>query len=367
MRRLLAFGWKTRIVALTLLVVGLAVGWVERAPILTWYYLQRLARCSAGDEEPWITRLTALDHAAVPGLLAALQKDDATLAPRVERCLASLGTSWGPGDPRSVQLATHAAKNFTTLSRPGRSAVLHATALSVESLTEAPPAPLVVALTALVRQATRDHDESVRGAALTLADKSPATLPADYQQACAELAKLGLKDAQAENRALAVRVAGRRGKDMTAAVVAALRDPSGDVRREALLAVGPWDDAVGTEDLLQWLHDPEAPVRRACEDVLREHRHLAESHIAMGRLLTDGRPAVRLQVFEFLAGKTDLDPVVWLRRLSHDSSPAVRAATVRAVAELSYADLSERIEQMAQQDPSATVRQIAQFYLSRGN
>jgi len=38
--------------------------------------------------------------------------------------------------------------------------------------------------------------------------------------------------------------------------------------------------------------------------------------------MTDPQPAVRLQVLEHLHEASDLDPGVWLRRLSHDSAPA---------------------------------------------
>lgn len=364
MRRLLALGWKLRFVMLAAIVVLGGLGWVQRGTILTWYYLERLARCAEGDEEPWIGRVTALDNAATPGLLRALAKTDATLGPRVERCLARLMRGWGPTDSRTVAAVVYTAKGFASFSASGRCAALRAAGAAVEPIKESPPQQLGVALIALLRQATRDADASVRGAALTLAEKSPKALSAEHFQACAELAKLGLKDANVDNRVQAVRVAARAGGGLTAAVVATLRDPSADVRREALLAVGPWEDAVPTDDLLQWLHDPEAIVRRACEEVLRMNRHLAESHIEMGRLLTDARPAVRLQVLDFLQGSTDLDPGVWLRRLSHDASPAVRAATVRAATEASFTDLADRIDQMAQQDPSATVRQLAEFYLS---
>jgi HEAT repeat protein len=363
MRRLLTLGWKARWLVL-ILVVGIGVaGWVQRGSILTRYYLERLARCAEGDEDAWVGRIATLDNAATPGLLAALRKDDAKVTSRVERCLGRLMQRWGPSDPRTVGVVVQSAKDFSSYSVHGRDAALRAAAAGIEPLKETAPSQLAVALLALIRQATRDADESVHAAALTLADASPIGLSAEYSQACVELARIGLKEGNSENRALAVRVAARPASGLNVAVVAALRDPSADVRREALLAVGPWDDAIATEDLLQWLHDPEAPVRRACEQMLRVHRHLAESHIEMGRALTDARPAVRLHVLDFLNGNSDVDPSVWLRRLSHDPSPAVRAATIRAATELSLADLADRLDQMAQDDPSPTVRQLARYYL----
>jgi hypothetical protein len=60
----------------------------------------------------------------------------------------------------------------------------------------------------------------------------------------------------------------------------------------------------------------------------------------------------------------DLDPGLWLRRLSHDPSPAVRVAAMRAMTQMPYVDLSDRIDQMARSDPSPTVCQLARYYLN---
>jgi hypothetical protein len=43
----------------------------------------------------------------------------------------------------------------------------------------------------------------------------------------------------------------------------------------------------------------------------------------------------------------------------------VRAAAVRAAGEEQQVDFSDRLTQMAQNDPSPTVRQLAQYYLVR--
>jgi len=69
-------------------------------------------------------------------------------------------------------------------------------------------------------------------------------------------------------------------------------------------------------------------------------------------------------VIESLQDTPDLDPGVWIRRLSHDPVPAVRAAAAREATNQTQVDLSGRIEQMAQNDPSPTVQQVARYYLS---
>jgi hypothetical protein len=70
-----------------------------------------------------------------------------------------------------------------------------------------------------------------------------------------------------------------------------------------------------------------------------------------------------LRVLDHLRFAPNLDPGLWLRRLSHDPSPAVRTAALRVMSQQDIIDLSDRIDQMARSDPSPTVCQIAQFYL----
>src|SRR5262249_34513341 len=142
-----------------------------------------------------------------------------------------------------------------------------------------------------------------------------------------------------------------------------LSDPVAEVRREAMLAArSAPEGVVRTDHLLRWLHDPDEDVRRLCESVLRG-RNMTEAHLKLARLLTDDRPAVRLQVREALQSETDLEPGVWLRLLSVDPDAAVRVAAIRAACSHPLVDLTDRIEQMAQSDPSPTVCQLARIYL----
>jgi hypothetical protein len=58
----------------------------------------------------------------------------------------------------------------------------------------------------------------------------------------------------------------------------------------------------------------------------------------------------------------EIDPVLWLERLSRDTSPAVRAAVIRTAGERMEVRFSARLAEMAQQDTSTTVRQLAEYY-----
>src|SRR5262249_55522040 len=161
----------------------------------------------------------------------------------------------------------------------------------------------------------------------------------------------------------AIHLASQPGVELLEAIVPLLRDPSADVRHAALLAVGSTPEVIATDDLLHWLHDPDARVRRVCETALRG-RGLSDGHIKLGRLLTDGQAQTRLQVLDHLRRTAELEPGFCRRRLSHDPAAAVRAAAVRAAAEFPLVNLTDRMEQIAQNDPSPTVRQLARYYLA---
>jgi hypothetical protein len=150
--------------------------------------------------------------------------------------------------------------------------------------------------------------------------------------------------------------------DLLEQVVSMLNDPEAEVRRAALLVIGPATrDVAPDECLLPCLHDPDPEVRRLCEVAL-SGRGLSPEFLELGRLLTDPRPTMRLQVLDHLQHSPD--PGLWLRRLSHDTSPAVRVAAMRAMTQQPFLDLSDRIDQMARSDPSPTVCQLARFYLT---
>lgn len=150
-----------------------------------------------------------------------------------------------------------------------------------------------------------------------------------------------------------------------ALIRAGLADGDATVRRAALLAAGEARATLADEDLLVGLHDTDADVRELCESTLRQ-RGLGDKEIRLARLISDPAPLKRLEVIRWLPADTELNAQAWLQRLSRDSSPAVRAAAVRTAQDPESglrADLSERVREMAQNDPDGTVRQIAEYLM----
>src|SRR5262249_48772445 len=154
------------------------------------------------------------------------------------------------------------------------------------------------------------------------------------------------------------------GMDLWEQVTPLLVDPVAEVRRAAMAAVGDPASGVIDDALLPSLHDNDPEVQRLCFEALVK-RERTPQQIRLGFLLTDRNPAVRVHVVDYLPQVRDLDPVLWLTRISHDESPAVRAAAARAMSRLTSDDqrLKERLNEMAATDPSATVCLLAKYYL----
>lgn len=350
---------------LAVVVLGVAVGgaWLMQDRWLAWYYLRELAKAGDTDRDGWAERVAGLDSAAVPGLLELL-RGDARACENARAALARLTERWPADDPRWADMADRVTAEFPHLSADGRRGTL---GLMTDWLRADGPRPEPVRACAgrLLTEAARDEYSASRTAALELA-ASLLELPEATEQIalCRELASKGLTSAEAENRSRAIRVAMHPGMDLQARVTPLLSDPSAEVRRAAMLAVGPLADAIATDNLLPWLHDPDADVRRLCEAALLAREDFQPDYLAVARLITAPQAAVRLQVLDHLQRESDLEPGIWLLRLSHDPAPEVRAAAARAAAGQHVVDLTDRLEQMARSDPSPTVSQLARYYLT---
>jgi hypothetical protein len=189
----------------------------------------------------------------------------------------------------------------------------------------------------------------------------------DWWQWCRELASLALTDDREEVRLEAVRLAALPQLDMRAKLAKRLLDlpgePSATVRVLLLLAVGDGTDPdlAPTEELARWLHDPSVEVQATCEQVLRA-RGLSPRQLQLARMWTHPDPMVRAQVPGLVYQEKEVDPVAWLDRLSRDASPVVRAAAIRAAAEHMEVRFVQRLAELAEDDTSPTVRQLAIFY-----
>jgi HEAT repeat protein len=362
--RLLAFLRKKCGISLTAVVVLLtgAAAWLGREPILAWYYVQGLSRASLKDRAIWVDRVAKLDGVAIPGLIGCLSHQDSEVCGNAQAGIADLVSRWPADDSRRAELSRLLHDRFGRMSIAGQRSALTLYGNWLESEQAHPEiAPIAVRLAML---AGRSADKEVRGASLGLIGVLLGHEEgSELWAACREAIRKSFQDPEPENRALAVNLAFRKAAGLLPQVVPLLDDPSPQVRQAAILALaGAEESVLPTDDLLRSLHDPDAEVRRLCELALVKARNLGHEDVLLARLISDARPGVRLQVLESLQRANNLEPGVWLRRLTHDPDAAVRAAAARAAGEQWQVDLSERLRQMAQSDPSLTVRQLATFY-----
>ena len=350
------------------LLAGLA--WSQRTPVLTWYYLRELADANEETRASWVQRVVTLDTAAVPGLLDLLHRRDPTVCASVEQTLATLIKRWGADDPRTVALADELHERFATMSPFGQVSGLQV--MTVVLRQEGPrtwPASLTRGAGDLL-QASRDRPD-LCSAALVLASALLDRVPSgQWLDTCRALADKGLNDRLPRCRLAALQLLMRaplQGEPaLLARVVPMLHDDDVALRRAAIVALAPARATVSEDDLLFLLHDADLEVQQLCAAALRS-RGLNDDHIELARLISDPNPAARLKVLDRLARIGDLDPAAWVRRLSQDPSAAVRAAAVRAAAYNPRIDFGDRLREMAEHDPSETVRQNAVFYLQQGN
>jgi hypothetical protein len=305
-----------------------------------------------------------MGEVVLPDLVGALSADDAKACDNVHAGIRAIINPWEATEPRNADLLHRLAASFGAFSKPGRAVAI---AVAQDLLKSAPfdarSIPLLSESAQMLRALPTNESSDNRAHALVLAqDLADRTSQPEVIAICRDLVLACFQDTSAECRLQAVRMALRPELAVLDRAVQLLHDPSAEVRCAAMLALGPAEDILPTDDLLQWLHDPDAEVRALCEKALRG-RGLQEAHLVLGRSMTDRKPAVRLKVVDLLNEAEDVEPGVWLRRLTHDPSSAVRAAAIRAATQRNTIDLSDRLAQMAENDPSPTVRQLAQFYL----
>jgi HEAT repeat protein len=343
------------------LAAGGGVAWKERAALGAWYTIRRLVQAGDADRDFWARRAADWDEQAVPGLLASLRRDDARACDRAAAALALLAAR-RDGAALGEPLAT-AFPSFSPAGQQEALALLAKWLLPVAN-GNGPRAELAPVAARALSSAAASAEPAVHARALAVAEALLAGAPpAEVNGPCRGVVSVCLSHPEAEVRIRAVRLAMRPEVNLLVAVVPLLSDPVPEVRRAAMVVVGTAPEVLATDELLRWLHDPDAEVRRLCEEELRS-RGLTEAHLRLGKVVTDPRPGVRLKVLEQLTEASDLDPGVWLRRLSHDDAPAVRAAALRALAEQpQLGRFRDRLEQMAQNDPSPTVQQLAGHYL----
>jgi hypothetical protein len=353
-------GWKWMALGLAvLLLIGGGGAWLERASLRTWWVLRGLKQADESERDVWVERAADLGEPAVEGLLGCLDEGDDRARDNAAAALDHLARNWGADDPRTADLAGKLARAYGKLGPAAQACLLGRMAAWLDR----PPSPgLVTACSRLLSEAA--GNEETLGAALELSRallRHPQTCEA--VRSAREVARAGLRSPSADDRLQAVRLGMLPGVDVLHETAALVEDPDVHVRRAVVVAIGPSDQGAHEKELLGRLHDADAEVRRLAEEALKG-RGVSAEHLLLGKLLAHPAWSQRLRVLDYLGEESHtLDVGLWLRRMSHDPSPAVRAAALRVMSQQRQIDLSDRIDQMAQSDPSPAVAFLARHYL----
>jgi len=305
-----------------------AVGaFMQRESIGRWWAVRSFMQ--PGDRASQVTALSAYGEPVVPSLLATWKGTDGDLISASADVLSQMIKEWGRDDERTARLRTQLVTGYDQWSEPG----------------------CTVALRCL--------DESGIG--------TDAGTDAGTISGCRRIAAHALQSPVVDQRIYGIRFALKPELGLLPQVVPLLKDSSPEVRRAAMVTVGPRlegeeaiPEVIAAEDLLAWLHDEDAEVRRLCERSLRT-RGLREDEIRLGRRLTHPDAQERLGLLIDLSRAEDVDLPMWLERLSRDSSSAVRAATARVASERQV-PIDDRLDEMSRTDPDSAVRTIAEYY-----
>ena len=213
-----------------------------------------------------------------------------------------------------------------------------------------------------------EYSETGREAAFALVPDFLRCPNAEFAPICRDIVRQALKQPSVDLRVQAIHLAMRPDLDQKTDAVACLQAPEAEVRRAAMLAVGPAgasSPAIGDEELFAWLNDADNQVQMLCEAALST-RGLEPEQIAAARKLTSPDAAERLKLLIDLRWNRDgiRDPGPWLERLSRDADPAVRAGAARVACESKLA-FAGWLDRLAKDDPDGTVRRIVQFHRTR--
>lgn len=195
-------------------------------------------------------------------------------------------------------------------------------------------------------------------------DRSEEDRLADWKQGFHGPVVRRLGDREPKARAAAVACLGYLPVSTVASqALAYLDDPaSPEVCRQVLVSFARRPGLLTEDTILKHMYDQDSAIAETAELVLKS-RGLSQEQISLGSMIFHPKPEIRASVIPLLKERTDIDPVVWLLQLSHDSEESVRIGAVDALATRLTPEVGQRLAEMAATDKSPAVRRAASKYL----
>ena len=358
---------KTRMLSYSLIVTIVAcagIGLWQQNTIIAWYRTWKLQSANPEMLSIYVRHFEALGLTGTDSLITCFQSSNETACQNARAVLVKILSIWSPNDSRRsavlVQLADKA---------PGYSAIGQRVCLGMlQELMQGDIAGNEIERTlsaVLARSHANSEDRLSLYQTITAVLQNEETIEESLQKQAKSLVIVGIKSNQDAIRLAAIRLAVLPGLQLQEHLVPLLlpssSDPSAEVRQLALLALGEHEKLISTDDLCQYLNDADKEVRTTTERILMV-RGLSQKQIKLARMMNDQNPMNRAELPELVLGTPEVDSFLWMERLTRDPSPAVRAATARAIGSSSEQRLSSLLKEMVEQDKDQTVQQIARFY-----
>jgi hypothetical protein len=180
----------------------------------------------------------------------------------------------------------------------------------------------------------------------------------DCEQVNVEAANLQL-DRGSKARCAAVRCLAALALDDKAAPAADLiKDKNWQVRLNVVVAFAERRGVLPEEEIFPLLYDSAELIPEMAARVLKA-RGLTSDQINLGKLIVHPKAEIRASAIPLVLKREDIDPVTWLIYLSRDTDDAVRGQAVDALAGRLTPEARQRLEEIAQSDPSTKIRATA--------
>lgn len=338
---------------------------IDRA--VAWWQVRKLLAAEPGARAVLVDELARHPAASCRQLAEILvEEDNAGRAAILGEALAQVGRETGAAaDPAMVPTLDLLVGGHRNCPAAGREQAALWAASMVERVPDGshPHAEFLSGALRLVELGRVSAEPGPRAATIRLAHSLARTsLVEETVPRFRELARSGIADSDSGVQLAAISLAALPALGMLDEVAHCLASHSAQVRRGALLVLGPEPEMLNEDALLPLLHDPDPQNAHLARAALVA-RGLNNDQIRLGSMIADPNPTNRLEVLDHLDGPARVDVALWLKRLSHDTSPAVRSAAARAMAQAGGQDLSDRLTQMAEGDPSPTVSRLARHFL----
>jgi len=349
---------------IVIIVAGAGIGLWQQNSIIAWYRTWKLQSANPEMLSGYVRHFEALGLMGTESLVHCFQSNNETACQNARAVLLKIFSIWGQNDKRRSAVLAQLAEKAPSYSAMGERECL--TMLQELMQYDLPAGEIQRTLSTVLAHANTNSRDRLNLYQATIAVlQREETIEESLQKQAKSLVIVGIKSDQESIRLAAIRLAVLPGLQLQEHLVPLLAstnpDSSVEVRQLALLALGEHEKLLSTDDLCNYLNDSDKEVRTATERILMV-RGLSQKQIKLAKMMNDQNPISRAELPELVLGTPEVDSLQWMERLTRDPSPAVRAATARALGSSSDRRLSSLLTKLSEQDKDQTVQQIARFY-----